>query len=98
MTKRTRPNFTPEFRLECSQLVVDVNYSVIEAAQVMNVGKSSVDRWVRQVRGEGNGITSKVIPLTADQLEIRQLKKRSARIATTRGLAISRYVATRLMK
>jgi len=41
MTKRTRPNFTPEFRLECAQLVVDKNYSVVEAAQAMDVGKSS---------------------------------------------------------
>ena len=80
MTKRTRPNFTPEFRLECAQLVVDKNYSVVEAAQVMNVGKSSLDKWVRQLRGERNGITSKAMPLTPDQLEIRQLKKRIARI------------------
>jgi transposase-like protein len=27
MKRRTRPNFTPEFRLECAQLVVDKGYS-----------------------------------------------------------------------
>ncbi|MFT5294877.1 MAG: transposase, partial [Psychroserpens sp.] len=27
MTKRTKPNFTPEFRLECAQLVVDKGHS-----------------------------------------------------------------------
>ncbi len=80
MTKRTRPNFTPEFRLECAQLVVDKNYSVVETAQTMNVGKSSLDKWVRQLRGERNGLTSKAMPLTPDQLEIRALKKRIARI------------------
>ena len=80
MTKRKRPNFTPEFRLECAQLVVDKNYSVIETAQTMNVGKSSLDKWVRQLRGERNGLTSKAMPLTPDQLEIRALKKRIARI------------------
>ncbi len=52
MTKRKRPNFTPEFRLECAQLVVDKGYSLIEASQAMNVGKSSLDKWVRQLRGE----------------------------------------------
>ncbi len=56
MTKRKRPNFTPEFRLEYAQLVVDKGYSVIEASQAMNVGKSSLDKWVRQLRGERNGI------------------------------------------
>jgi transposase len=80
MTKRTRSNFTPEFRLECAQLVVDKNYSVVETAQTMNVGKSSLDKWVRQLKNERNGISSKAMPLTPDQLEIRQLKKRIARI------------------
>ncbi len=41
MTKRTRPTFTPEFRLEAAQLVVDQGYSIREAAKAMNVGKSS---------------------------------------------------------
>jgi transposase len=59
MTKRKRPNFTPEFRLECAQLVVDKGYSVIEASQAMNVGKSSLDKWVRQLRAEHNGIKAK---------------------------------------
>jgi len=54
MKRRTRPNFTPEFRLECAQLVVDKGYSVIEASQTMNVGKSSLDKWVRQLEGIGS--------------------------------------------
>ena len=33
MKKRTRPTFSPEFRLEASQLVVDRNYTVRAAAQ-----------------------------------------------------------------
>lgn len=46
----------------------------------MNVGKSSLDKWVRQLRNERNGLTSKTMPLTPDQLEVRALKKRIARI------------------
>jgi len=80
MKRRTKPNFTPEFRLECAQLVVDKGYPAVEAAQAMNVGKSSLDKWVRQLKNERNGITSKATPLTPDQLEIRELKKRIARI------------------
>jgi transposase len=41
MTKRIRASFTVQFRLEYTQLVVDKNYSVVEAAQTMDVGKSS---------------------------------------------------------
>jgi transposase len=44
MAKRKRPNFTPELRLECTQLVFDKDYSVIEASQAMNVGKSFLDK------------------------------------------------------
>ncbi|WP_080175977.1 transposase, partial [Photobacterium toruni] len=52
MTKRIRPNFTPEFRLESAQLVLDQGYSVKEAAEAMNVGKSTMDKWVRQLKDE----------------------------------------------
>jgi transposase len=44
MTKPKKLNFSPEFRLETAQLVVDNGYSVIEASQAMNVGKSSLDK------------------------------------------------------
>jgi transposase len=37
MKKRTRPSFSPEFRLEESELVVDQNHTVIAAAKAMNV-------------------------------------------------------------
>ena len=41
MAKRPNKNFTPEFRLESAQLVVDQGYSIREAAQAMSVGKSN---------------------------------------------------------
>ena len=49
MTKRTRSNFTPEFRLECAQLVIDKGDSVLDTAKVMSVGESSLDKWVYQL-------------------------------------------------
>jgi transposase len=80
MTKRTRPTFTPQFRLEAAQLVVDQGYSIREAATAMNVGKSTMDKWVRQLKAEQNGITSKASPLTPDQQKIRALEKQIKRI------------------
>ncbi|WP_299980720.1 transposase [uncultured Pseudoteredinibacter sp.] len=52
MSKRTRPTFSPEFRLEAAQLVVDQGRSVREAADAMGVGKPTMDKWVRQLREE----------------------------------------------
>ena len=43
MTKPKRPNFSPEFRLEAAQLVVDQGYKVRDAAEAMGVGKSTMD-------------------------------------------------------
>ena len=52
MTARKKRNFSPEFRLECAQLIVDQDYSLREASEAMNVGKSTIDKWARQLRAE----------------------------------------------
>lgn len=80
MTRENRRNFTPEFRLESAQLVVDKNYTVREAAEAMNVGKSTMDKWVRQLKEEREGKPSKASPMTDDQRKIRELEKRIKRI------------------
>ena len=75
MTKRVRRQFSAEFKLESAQLVLDQSYSVIEAAQAMNVGKSTMDKWFRQLREERQGKTPKASPMTPEQIEIRELKR-----------------------
>jgi transposase len=80
MTKRTRRTFSPEFKLEAAQLVVDQGYSVDEAAKAMSVSRSAMDKWVRQLKQERKGITPKASPLTPEQIEIRELKKRIAEL------------------
>ncbi|AFH94433.1 transposase [Providencia stuartii] len=42
MTKQTRRNFSAEFKLEAAQLVLGQNYSVLEAANAMGIGKSTL--------------------------------------------------------
>ncbi len=80
MTNRTRRQFSAEFKLECAQLVLDQDYTVKEAAQAMNVGKSTMDKWVRQLREERQGKTPKASPMTPEQIEIRELKKKLVRL------------------
>jgi len=55
MKKRTRPTFSPEFRLEASQLVIDQNYTVIAAAKAINLGISTMAKWVAQLKQERQG-------------------------------------------
>tara|TARA_B100001059_G_C17831921_1_gene585203 strand:- start:875 stop:1186 length:312 start_codon:yes stop_codon:yes gene_type:complete len=80
MNKKTRPTFSAEFRLEAAQLVVDQGYTVSKAADVMNVGKSTMDKWVRQLRDERAGNSPKASPMTPDQIKIRELEKKIKRI------------------
>jgi transposase len=80
MNKRIRRTFSPEFRLEAALLVVEQGYSVNEAANAMGVGKSTMDKWARQLREERLGITPKASPITQEQIEIRELKKKIARL------------------
>ena len=80
MSKQTRPTFTPEFRLEAAQLVVDQNYTVKDAADAMGIGKSTMDKWVRQLRSEREGKSPQGSPMTPDQIKIRELEKRIRRI------------------
>jgi len=80
MNKRTRRHFDPDFRLEAAQLVVDQNYSIREAAEAMNVGKSSMDKWVRQLKAERQGKRPSGSPMTPDQRRIRELERQLKRV------------------
>ena len=79
MTKKTRPTYTPEFRLESAKLVTEHGYSIREASEAMNVSKGSIENWVSRLRKESKGIVGKGTPLTAEQREIRDLKKQIKR-------------------
>ena len=80
MAKKKGPNFSPEFRLETAQLVVDQGYSNREAAEAMGVGYSTIGKWVKQLREERSGKSPLASPMTPEQVEIRELKKRIERI------------------
>lgn len=72
-----RNRFSREFKLDVIALVTEQGYSIRQAAEAMGVGKSTLDKWVRQYRQEKQGLTpdgSKA--LTPEQQEIQQLKQR----------------------
>lgn len=76
MTKQPKRTFTQDFKLEAAQLVIDQGYSVREAASAMDVGKSTMDKWVRQLKEEINGGSSRPNALTPDQRKIKELEKK----------------------
>lgn len=80
MSNKTRRTFSPEFRLESALLVVDQQYSVQEAATAVGVGHSTMDKWVRQLRKERQGITPTQSAMTPDQQRIKELEKKLRRV------------------
>ena len=79
MTKNRR--YSPEFRLEAAQLVVDQGYTLKAACEAMGVGKSTMEYWVRRLRAERSGEPpQRGEALTPEQREIQELKRRLRRV------------------
>jgi len=71
----TKKHFKPEFRQEVAELVVDKGYSIREAADAMSVGKSTVDKWARQLRKEQGGEVALKTPISEEQRKIKALER-----------------------
>ncbi len=80
MTNKKRAIYSAAIKLETAELVLDQGYTQEEAAKAMNVGKSTVSKWVSQLKLERQGIAPTASPMTPEQIEIRELKKKIARI------------------
>ena len=70
-----RKSYPPEFKQETASLVLDQGYTRKAAAETMGVGRTALDRWVRQLRQERQGETpEKAQAITVPQKEIQALK------------------------
>jgi len=79
MMKQRR--YSPEFRLEAAQLVVDQGYTLKAACEAMGVGKSTMEYWVRRLRAERSGKPPQGgEALTPEQREIQELKRKLRRV------------------
>ena len=67
---RTRKVLTTQFKQECVNLVVNQGDGVAQAASAMNVGLSSIQRWVAQYSQEIKGITPQARAITPEQQRI----------------------------
>ena len=76
----TRNQFSTEFKQECVNLVLNQGDSVIQAAKAMNVGLSSMQRWLGQYRNEIKGITPQARAITPDQQRIQTLESENKRL------------------
>jgi len=75
-----RRSFSPEFKLEAAQLVVDQGYTIREAAEAMNVSKTTLENWIRQLKSERSGKTPASKALTPEQKRIQELEKQLRKV------------------
>jgi len=76
-----KPTYPAEFKAEAAGLVLDQAYSIAQACDAMNVGRTAMARWVTQLRLERTGKTPEAaIAITAEQREIQALKARIKRL------------------
>ncbi len=83
MPKKT---LTTEFKRECAELVIIHGYKHKDAAAAMNVGLSSIQRWVSQYRKEQQGVTPKASALTPEQIRIQELEKEVKQLKSDNSL------------
>ncbi len=75
-----RRKYSQEFKLDAINLVKEQNYSRAEAARSLSINPNVLSRWIKEHEADqgqafrGNG------KLTADQLEIRQLREENRRL------------------
>jgi len=59
-----------------AQEVVDQGRSIRDVADSLGLGKSTVDKWSRQLKQERGGTLSSATPITPDQVKIRELERK----------------------
>ena len=77
---QSRNTFTTQFKQECINLVLEQGYSVAQAATAMNIGLSSLQRWLRQYRQELSGVTPTGRAITAEQRRIQELEAQNRQL------------------
>lgn len=80
MIKAKKRVFNREFKQEAALLVLNQNYSIRDASKAMGIGKSTLSKWVTQLKAEGEGISPKGSAITPEQQRIKELEKRIKRV------------------
>lgn len=83
---RQRRTFSPEFKQQAASLVLDNNYSYVEACRSVGIAESALRRWVRQLQQERLGVTPQSKAITPDQQRIQELEARIDRLEREKAI------------
>ena len=74
--KKQRRTFTPEFKQEAASMVLDQQMAVSEVCLALEIGDTSLRRWIDQLQEERGGVTPTGRALTQEQQKIQALEAR----------------------
>lgn len=82
-----RKKFSSEFKRDAASLVLDQGYTLTQACEALEVGRTAMRRWVNQLEAERSGITpAKGSALTPEQQRIKALEARLREVEQEREI------------
>ena len=85
MTKQ-RKHYETAFKLEVARMVIEQGLSVAQVIKDMNIGRTAINRWIKQYRTEQQGKPGIGKPLTAELQHIRQLEQENRQLRSDNDL------------
>jgi transposase len=82
---RIRKRYTQEFKEEAVKLVLEEGYSQTETAKRLGICFPNLNRWIKELRGNGEDKLSKP-KQSAEQEELAHLRKENKRLKLEREI------------
>ena len=81
-----RKKIPAAYKEEAAKLVLEQNYTVAQACEMLGVGETALRRWINQFKTEHGGETPSSEAITPAQRRIQQLEKRVTELERERDI------------
>ena len=84
--KRTRQNYTKEFKNDAVKLVIEQGYNTSEVGRRLGINQTNVSRWVREYRQENESSVNGDATRSELEAEVKRLRKETERLRMEREI------------
>ena len=84
--KRTRQDYTKEFKNDAVKLVIEQGYSTNEVGRRLGINQTNVSRWVREYRRENEPSVNGGATRSELENEVKRLHKENQRLRMEREI------------
>ena len=85
-TRRTRQNYTQQFKNDALKLVLEQDYRCNEVGRRLGIHASNVSRWVREYESDSEPIVEGVLTRKQLEAELKRLRKDNKRLQMEREI------------